>query len=818
MVKNTKYIFIALLLILNNCNGQWQHIGGWNTFSREGNVFIFHASPAVMKVIVMDDDIIRVRVAQTGVFPIDFSWAVVDSDVEKVMINSIETDSCLEIFTNSLRVCVLKNPVRISFYDKVTLRLINSDDLNKGMAWDGDAVRVWKTIPSDELYYGFGEKTGTLEKSGYAMENWNTDIPAYKSTQDPLYKSVPFFMGIRKGNAYGIFFDNNYKTYFDVGKESKTILSFGADGGELNYYFINGPTPKDVSQNYSKLIGTTPLPPKWALGYQQSRWSYYPDSKVREITHTFREKKIPCDVIYLDIHYMDGYRVFTWDTARFSNPKELLADLSKDGFRVIPIIDPGIKKDENYLVYISGLKENVYVKNPDGTVFIGPVWPGQCAFPDFTNPKTRSWWGDQFKNLVEIGMTEFWVDMNEPSVFDVPTKTMPLDVIHNYEGQIKDHRAAHNIYGMQMARATHDAIRNLKPESRPFVLTRANYAGGQRYTAVWTGDNVSSWEHLNLGISTMLNLSISGQPFVGEDIGGFIGSPSGELFTRWLQKGVFHPFCRVHSEINSKPQEPWSYGAKFEAINKRYIELRYEFLPYLYTQFRNTSETGIPIMRPLIFNYPELQKFARVEDQFLIGDDILICPVLKSGVNKRVVNIPPGLWYSFWEDQIMKEGDGQAASAPIDTMPIFIRAGAVIPMQPIIQNTSQNVDRLILHVYPDEQNKAEGDIYEDAGDGYEYLSGVYRRTEIKYEENDNREILSYSITDGIYQPPGRTVTAIIHNFNRIPNEIKLKFRTLKRNDSAKSFDENESGWYNDTKKKVLFVKWIDEEGIKIIIN
>ncbi|MDP2208352.1 MAG: glycoside hydrolase family 31 protein [Bacteroidota bacterium] len=815
-----KKLILIISFLLQSCltSAEWQHIGKWTNFTQEKNTFTFQTPPAAVRVTIFSDNIVRVRLAQTRKFSDDFSWAVIANADTTIEISSTETDSSLEIYTSHMRVSVLRNPTRILFYEKMSNQLLNSDDPKKGMGWDGEAVRIWKTMPPDEFYYGFGEKTGSLEKRGSSMVNWNTDFPAYRASTDPLYKSIPFFMAIRKGKTYGIFFDNNYRTYFDVGKESLNTYSFGADGGELNYYFIYGPTPKEVSQNYSKPIGTFPLPPKWSLGYQQSRWSYYPESKVREIAETFRKKKIPCDVIYLDIHYMDGYRVFTWDTTRFPNPVKLLSDLSAMGFHTVPIIDPGIKLDSTYSVYISGLNEDVYVKNQDGNNFIGPVWPGDCAFPDFTNPKTRSWWGKQFESLVKMGMTGFWVDMNEPSVFGGPGGTMPLNVMHNYEGQIKDHRAAHNVYGMQMARATFEAVRNLKPDSRPFVLSRANYAGGQRFTAVWTGDNVSSWEHLYQGIPTMLNLSISGQPFVGEDVGGFIGSPDGELFTRWLQKGVFHPFCRVHSEINSKPQEPWSYGEQYEAINKRYIELRYEFLPYFYTQFWNASKTGIPIMRPMIYNYPELEKFVRAENQFLIGDDILVCPVLQQGTNKLDVNIPPGIWYSFWTDKIMKEGEWQTVSAPIDTMPIFIRGGAILPMQNVVQNTSEGINQLYLNVYPDEQGKAFGENYEDTDDGYEYLNGVYRHTVFSYEQSDNQKVFSYSIKEGTWQPPKRTVTAIVHAFHWEPNTINLMFKLLEKIDSYNLFMRLESGWYYDAKKKILYVKWIDEEGVKLIIN
>lgn len=795
---------------------QWQHIGAITSWNKEGNEFTLRTESASVRIAILSDDIIRVRLAPSGKFEEDFSYAVVKKNWDAVAIQSSETDSSIEISTASVRVSVARKPCRISFNEKATGRLIAADDRRRGMASDGEAIRVWKWMPELERYYGFGEKTASLEKRGQSMVNWNTDIPAYRASTDPLYQTIPFFMALRDGKAYGIFFDNTYRSIFDVGKELRDVYSFGADGGELNYYFLNGPTPKEISARFSELIGTMPLPPKWALGYQQSRWSYYPDSTVRNLAATFRSKNIPCDVIYLDIHYMNGYRVFTWDSTRFSNPKKLLSDLARDGFHVVPIIDPGIKKDESYSVYRSAVKENVFVKNPDGSPFIGPVWPGDCVFPDFTSPPTRDWWGRQFSELLAMGMTGFWNDMNEPSVFGGPGGTMPLHVRHSYEGRNLDHRASHNVYGLGMARATFEGVRSVRPDIRPFVLTRAGYAGIQRYAAIWSGDNISSWEHLYQGLPTLMNLSISGQPFIGEDIGGFVYSPTGELFTRWLQKGVFHPFCRVHSEIYSNPQEPWSYGEKFEAINKRYIELRYELMPFLYTQFWKASRTGIPIMRPLFYNYPSLEKFAKTEDEFMIGDDILVAPVLRPADSARFVFLPPGKWYSFWTDELLPEGDWQKISAPIDTMPFFIREGSIIPMQSIVQHTGVLPDALILHVYPDSNGTAHGEMYEDRGEGYEYLKGEYRLTHFDYLQSNRQKVFSLRTIEGSYVMEGRRTMVVIHGVREIPGAVSINSTAMHRSQSESDPSSAMNGWYYESEKRRLVLCWMDV-GIKEVI-
>lgn len=498
-------------------SAQWQTIGNVDSFSvaATGEVRVFSGNN-ILQAKALAPDLIRIRLGIDGVFQRDQSWAIAKEDWPRTTLRVSDSADRISIATSEIILDVKKRPLRLAFHDK-NGNLINEDDPSKGMAWNhatgkaGTAeIRVWKVMPQAEHYYGFGEKAGSLDRRGKAMTMWNSDIPGYRGDTNPLYQSIPFFLGKNKGRAYGVFFDNSWWSSFEMGKESRSQYSFGAEAGELNYYFMWGPSPKKVLSRFAELVGRMPLPPLWSLGYQQCRWSYSPESRVREIADGFRKHRIPCDVIYLDIDYMDGYRIFTWNPKNFPAPGKLISDLANDGFRVAVIVDPGIKLDSSYHAYRSGTAGNHFLKYPDGKPFIGKVWPGDCMFPDFTSSDARAWWGRQFSTLADYGVRGWWNDMNEPSVFDGPQHTVDLNVIHDDNGLRTPHAKNHNVYGMLMTRATYEGVRALLPEERPFILTRASYAGGQRYAAAWTGDNVASWEHLEMAIPMCLNLSMSG--------------------------------------------------------------------------------------------------------------------------------------------------------------------------------------------------------------------------------------------------------------------------------------------------------------------
>jgi alpha-glucosidase len=795
----------ALFFFALPLHAQWRTVGNVDSYvTHGGNSLTMKSGGCTVELRILAEDLVFVRLSPPP--PAGYaapspspSWAVTKTSWPEIKAEITDSPDAVTFATNSVRVEVKKRPLRIAFFDTAG-NVFAADDPHKGMAWlqrphpdslrdargaAGTEVRVWKTMPGDERYYGFGERAGAFERKGTHMTMWNSDIPAYTAATDPLYQTIPFFIGKRGGRAYGIFFDNTWWSSFDMGKESRDQYSFGAENGNLEYYFFAGPDPRAIVRRFAALVGRMPIPPRWSLGYQQSRWSYAPEARVRQIARGFRENRIPCDVLYLDIDYMEGYRVFTWHPANFPDPRALLRDLAADGFRMAVILDPGIKTDTAYAAYRSGLQGDFFLKYPDGRVFLGDVWPGRCAFPDFTSDGARRWWGDQLAPLAETGVRGWWNDMNEPSVFNVPTKTVDLQVLHNDRGAKTPHAQNHNVYGMLMTRATYEGAIRALPAERPFVLTRASYAGGQRYSATWTGDNVSSWEHLEMSLAMCLNLGLSGQPFVGSDIGGFIGYPSGELFARWLQLGVFTPLMRAHSAINEKNKEPWEYGPEFTAINRETINLRYKLLPLIYNVMAEAAESGLPAMRPLILEYPADPRFNATADAFLFGTDLLVAPILREGVRERDVELPQGIWYDYWNGNRLDGGTRIKTQAPLERSPLFARAGSIIPSQQVMQYTTQEpINPLTLTVYPlTADGEATTIYYEDDGLSFDYMKGIFLRRTHTQRRTGNIFTVTIGAAQGSYIPPTRSVEIRVVDVTRPPMTVLIDGTPVARADT-----------------------------------
>ncbi len=765
--------------------GAWNHLGAVGSCESAGSVLLVHCGEAAVQITAVSGDIIRVRLLPTGVAGRDFSWAVQDVTARGKFTSFEEAADQLRASTGSLTVIVDREPCRLTIRDGDG-RVLVADEPARGMGWrctappQGDApttdtcaVRVWQELPHGTAIYGLGEKTGPLDKVGRAWTLWNSDTPAYGEATDPLYKSVPFFISERDGRYHGVFFDNPWRSSFDFGQLDRGVASFGAEGGELNYYVIAGPHPKDVIRGYSDLTGCVPLPPKWALGYHQCRYSYYPESRVREIAATFRDKQIPCDVIYFDIDYMDGYRSFTWHPQRFSDPNRLMADLHAMGFHAVTIIDPGIKNEAGYFVYDQGSAVNAWLTRPDGKPYVGRVWPGPTVFPDFTSPKVRDWWAGLFPPFVaSCGVDGIWNDMNEPADFDGPNHSVPLDLRHDNEGQPAPHAAVHNVYGMQMARATFEGLKRARPDQRPFTITRATYAGGQRYGACWTGDNISSWEHLRMSISMVAGAGVSGLPFIGPDIGGFVGGATPELYARWIQAASLFPFCRTHTAKGNPDQEPWSFGPEVEAVARQALERRYAMLPYLYTMFEEASRTGLPIVRPLWLEFPAIKGWW-MDQVFMVGSEVLVLPTIWPGARDRVHWLPPGVWFDGNTGLIHAAGQPVNLPADLQTLPHFVRAGAILPMQSLVQTTaSAPSEPLILDVWP--LGESEGWLYEDDGATFAYTRGEYRRTRFTCRATGESVELTIHAPEGGYTPPARSPLVRFHGLCGNVEQVALR--------------------------------------------
>lgn len=761
------------------------------SYSKQVNILDFKSdNDVLLRVTVLRDSVLRIRYATDGYFDEDFSYAIdEDANIGYNHLEVKEEKDKYVIQTSKLICHVMKQDLRISILD-INEQVILQDELGfhweESYEWGGSIVKMSKIAQDAESFYGLGDKATHLNLKGRRLHNWVTDQYAYAKDQDPLYKAVPFYIGLHSNIAYGVFFDNTFKTYFDFCHERRNITSFWAEGGEMDYYFIYGPQMNDVVVSYTDLTGKPELPPLWALGYHQSKWSYYPEKRVKEIAKNFRKYKIPCDAIYLDIDYMDGFRCFTWDKSRFPNPTKLVSDLENDGFKTVAMIDPGIKIDKDYFVYQQAMENDYFCKRADGPYVKGKVWPGECHFPDFTNPEVRAWWGDLYKEMIaDFGIKGVWNDMNEPAVMEVPTKTLTLDVRHDYDGHRCSHRKAHNIYGMQMIRATYEGIKKYTYPKRPFVLTRAAYSGTQRYSSTWTGDNVATWEHLWLANIQMQRLSISGMSFSGSDIGGFAEQPTGELFARWMQLAIFHPFCRTHSSGDHGEQEPWSFGDEVTDIVRKYIELRYRLLPYLYTAFWKYSEEAVPMLKPLVlYDQEDTQTHYRT-DEFIFGDQILVCPILEPNAMGRRMYIPRGNWYNFWTDELISGGKETWVVAGFDKIPIFIKEGAIIPFYPVQQYVGEKkIERLELDVYY-KKGRKQSMVYEDAGDGYDYKKGRFSLRNFNLLGKSN-ELIIQQYVSGKFETSYETFKIKLHGLPfkvdkvEVDNEI-IAFSEIKLN-------------------------------------
>lgn len=756
--------------------------GPLHSYARRGQGLTITFAHATLTITVLAPDLIRVLAHPTNqptARPTDPQLAS-PFDVT-------ETPEAVQVHTERLVCHIARADGQVTFLDREG-RLIAGDAAPVG--WTADARVVCRLqIPASACFYGLGQRTTGLDRRGGSYVNWNTDPRTYGPGDDPVNLCLPFFLALHSGGrqGYGFLLENTARSRFDLGQSDPETLIIEVEDETLAYEFFYGPALTTVLERYTERTGRTPLFPLWALGYHQSRWSYFPEERVRRLAHDFREiHHVPCDAIHLDIHYMDGYRCFTWDRERFPDPARLIADLHAQGFKVVTIIDPGVKADRRYGIFQDGLERAAFCRYPDGRLFIGPVWPGNCAFPDFTDPRVREWWGGLHRSLVDAGVDGIWDDMNEPSLFGEDGATIPGPVCHDLDGEGGDHRRAHNVYGLSMARATAEGLARLAPARRPFVLTRSGWAGSQRFAAHWTGDNRSTWESLRLTLPMVLGLGLSGIAFTGADVGGFAGFPSGELFVRWLQLGIFFPFLRAHTVFDSHDQEPWSWGEPYLSINRETIRLRYRLLPYLYTALWQCTQSGMPIARPLLLAFQDDPATFALEDQFLCGDALLVAPVLEAGATKRTVYLPAGTWYDFWSDALYEGAANVEAAAPLERIPLFVRAGSVVPMVFVGQDDiplhteallqARPAEPLTLHVYPPAgsgQCAGERDswLYEDDGESMAYRRGEYRLTRFILSTSEARLDLAREV-EGSFDPGYDRFQVIVHGIEETPSAVE----------------------------------------------
>ncbi|MCU0550722.1 MAG: DUF4968 domain-containing protein [Leptolyngbya sp. Prado105] len=692
----------------------WTSLGNVDRIDKHDRGLMLTCGTAKLKLSILAANLVRVQLAPKGEFLPRRSWAVnrPDEDWEPISFEQEEN----EISTSQMRIVIQRSPCRIQCFDLSGKPF--AQDTNMG--WRMGQVACWKQIEAEEHFYGFGERSGLLDKRSEVKTNWTKDALDYGSIDDEMYQAIPFFIALRPQLTYGIFLNISHLSQFDLGASEPGIWRMQAQSQELDYYIIHGNAPAQILETYTALTGRMPLPPKWALGYHQCRWSYETSEVVQKLAHEFRSRKIPCDVIHLDIDYMNGYRVFTWSPKRFPDPAQLIQQLKQEGFKTVTIVDPGVKyePDGHYAPYHEGLEKDCFVRNADGSLVHGYVWPDKAVFPDFLRAEVRQWWGEWQHTLTDVGVEGIWNDMNEPALMDRPFGDegvhipFPMDAPQGNPEEAGTHAETHNLYGYNMARASFEGLNQLRNQ-RSFVLTRSGFAGIQRWSAVWTGDNQSLWEHLEMSLPMLMNLGLSGVGFVGADIGGFAGNATAELFARWMQVGMLYPLMRGHSSMTTAQHEPWVFGERVEAICREYIELRYQLLPYLYTLFWQASQTGAPILRPLLYEYPNDPKTYHLHDQVLLGANLMAAPVYRPGVEYRAVYLPEGIWFDWWTGEQYQGNQHILAHAPLERMPMYAKAGAIIPMQPVMQYVDEHpIDQLRVRIYP---GSGEFTLYEDDG-------------------------------------------------------------------------------------------------------
>jgi alpha-glucosidase len=613
--------------------------------------------------------------------------------------------------------------------------------------------------PGDR-YLGFGERTGPLDKRGRAMTFWNTDAyvgaaGGWPPDADPLYQSIPFFVGLGAASVYGVFVDDTFRLAMDMAKTDPAAWRVTAAGGAIDEYLLAGPTPRDVVRRYAALTGTTPLPPRWTLGYHQSRWGYADAARVLQVAQGFRDRDLPADAIWLDIQHLDGFRSFTWDPARFPDPDGLVAALAQRGFKAVSIVDPGLKVDPSWDAYAEGLAKGLFLTR-SGAPYVGEVWPGAAVFPDFSKPEARAFWAGLVPRTVGRGVRGLWIDMNEPSNFTgAPGGTVPDDCAAAGDGLPTTMAELHNVYALDEARATYEGMRAAAPDRRPFLLTRAGYAGIQRYAAVWTGDAPSTFATLGETLPMLLGLGLSGVPFVGSDVGGYSGSPSPELFARWMELGSISPFCRDHVATNTPDQEPWALGQEPLDITRAVIGSRYRLLPYWYSLFAEAAHTGDPPLRPLLYEHPGDASVAAIDDEAMIGPGLLVAPVVKEGATSRTVTLPAGRWFEVASGAVVEGPASFEVAAPLGALPTYAREGAIVPRAPLRMWSDQApVDLLEIDAWPAEAATS-FPLYEDDGDSPAFEKGAYSRVTLSAKRTKTGMTLSASPREGSFEPHRR---------------------------------------------------------------
>ncbi len=680
-----------------------------------------------------------------------------------------ETDADLVARTERLALRVTRRPLQLALVGAGGETIWESA---APVAWGEPGLLLSWRLPPGQRVLGLGDKAKGMERRGQWFELWNHDSYGWTADTDPLYKSIPFVVLLDGGRAHGVFVDSPAHAIVDVGDGKKDLVTWKLDRGEaIDLYLFGGPEPHRVVESFTALTGRMPLPPRWALGHHQSRYSYESEAEVRELAARLRAERVPTDAIWLDIDFQDRHAPFTIDRKAFPDFAGMVSTLRQVGLRTVVITDPHLAVRPGEEPYASALAGDHLVRTPDGGVFTGEVWPGKSAFPELSLSRTRAWWGGLYRGFLDDRVAGFWDDMNEPALFEVPSKTMPSSTPHRLDdGRTVDHAFLHNAYGALQSRATYEGLLALRPAERPFVLTRAAYAGTQRWAATWTGDNVAGREGLALTIPTLTNLGVSGFALVGADVGGFVGCPDPDLLTAWMEAGALQPFFRNHSAKEACRREPWVNGDEQLRRRRAAVERRYRLLPFLYTLFEESSRTGLPVMRPLWLEYPADALASASDRAWLLGRDLLVAPRLDARPGPYPVALPAGAWWDVSTGALVEGGRRADLSPPEgESLVVLARAGAIVPQAPVVQHTGAAPEGpLTVEVWPG--GDCAGSLYLDDGASFAYREGALRR--VSYGCRASEGAVSVTATsEGTFATWWSSTEVVVHGVPRAPREV-----------------------------------------------
>ncbi|MEW5853318.1 MAG: TIM-barrel domain-containing protein [Myxococcota bacterium] len=763
----------------------------------------------------IDDGVVRLR--YTGALPVTerASWAVVASGTAPP-VQAGSRDGAFALCTARMGV-TLDDACRLVARDEGGAVLVE-DGAEGGYREDALTGRRTLTRRAElgEHFYGLGERTGPLDKRGDVYTFWNTDAyvseyGGYPADADPLYQSIPLLISLRAGRAHGVFTDNTHRMQLDVASSAADQVTLTAWGGAVDQYLLVGPRLSDVVERYTWLTGRMPLPPRWALGYHQSRWGYPTAARVTEVMQEFRNRGIPADGIWLDIQHMDGFRSFTFDPVGYADPSGLVATVEGLGFKAVIIVDPGIKEDASWDIYQQGISGAHFLATPQGTPYVGEVWPGRALFPDFTRAATRAWWSTLIPRATTHGIRGLWIDMNEPSNFVAGSGgTVPDDLGVDGDGIPTTMAEAHNIYAHQMARASYEGLRAAAPERRPFVLSRAGYAGIQRYAAVWTGDAPSTWDTLGTTLPMLLNMGLSGLTFVGSDVGGYSGNASAELFARWMALGTISPFFRGHVTTGVNDQEPWAFGVEVEYISRTLITERYRLLPYLYSLFDQATRTGAPVLRPMVYEHQDDSATATISDAAMLGPWLLYAPVTTSSATTRSVYLPAGRWMEY-RSGALHDGPGTVTlDVRLESLPAFVRPGAIIPHGPAMPHTdAPKSGPLTLDIHPADEPTS-FTLYEDDGSSFAYASGAHRRVTYRTQRTALGAVVEAAVPEGTFTPAPRTLLVRVRPADHPAQGVFLDGAAVPERATLDELLTQGTGWAWDAADRGLLVAFPEQ--------